>query len=54
MGKNPVLLWNSYSTRHNFTRLATIASYFAILTGGNISHHMFKMDTVCCAIKYCR
>jgi len=33
--------------------LATVASHFATLTVGNISHSIFKMDPLYCVIKYC-
>jgi len=33
--------------------LATVVSHFATLTVGNISHHIFKMDILYSAIKYC-
>jgi len=35
-----------------YETLASLASNFATVTVGNISHHIFKMDALCCIIKY--
>jgi len=35
-----------------YETLASVASNFATVTVGNISHHIFKMDALCCVIKY--
>jgi len=32
--------------------LATVVTHFATLTVANIFHHIFKMDTLSCVIKY--
>jgi len=31
--------------------LATVSSHFATLTVGNISHHIFQIDTLYCVIE---